>query len=155
MNVEKKQRRYTFEATRENSRLLREKLLLLIESNSPIESDEKRKMLDLIDNSTLGIGTEAVDFYMSDNKKIVIPDFQQFIRCIVEYDKDVVDGSFFVSVLGSKYYDTTYPISEIWSLVLFNLNHFIPKALEASAKMSKEIISDGKSIRTVSTVKKI
>ena len=149
-----KQKRYTFEATKENSRKLREKLLLLIDDNSPIELNEKSKMLDLVDNSTLGIGTETVDFYMSDNKKITIPDFQQFLRCIIEYDKDVVDGSFFIQVLGSSYYDTVYPISEIWKLVLFNLNHFIPKALEASAKMSKEIISDGKSIRTVSTVKK-
>ena len=149
-----KQKRYTFEATKENSRELRKKILLLIDDNSPVEYDDKSKMLDLIDNSTLGIGTEPVNFYMSDNKKISISDFQQFLRCLIEYDKGIVDGSFFIQVLGSDYYDTTYSISELWKLVLFNLNHFIPKALEASAKMSKEIISDGKTIRTVSTVKK-
>jgi len=91
---------------------------------------------------------------MSDNSKFTVPDFQHFMRCLIEYDKNIVDGSFFVPIIGSRYFNISYNISEIWQLILYNLNHFIPKALEASAKMSKEIISDAKDIRTIRTVKK-
>jgi len=149
-----KQKRYTFESTRKNSRELREKLLILIKENSPIEQDEKSKMLNLIDRSTLGIGVDPVTFHMSDYDKFIVPDFQHFMRCLIEYDKNIVDGSFFIPILGSNHFKRSYNISELWQLILYNLNHFIPKALEASAKMSKEIISDAKDIRTIRTVKK-
>jgi|GEM_PF-4882869 len=150
------QKRYTFESVRENSRLLRDKLLKLIEWNQPVDKEEKRIMLDLIDQATLGIGTEPVVLQMLDvgYNIIEVDDFQYFLRCLVEYDNAVVDSDFFMSVIGKDCYGYTYDICKLWKAVLFELNHFIPKALESAARMSKEVISDNKKIKSVRTVSK-
>jgi hypothetical protein len=153
--VRDRQRRYTFESVRENSRILREKILSLVEYNTPVDRDEKRMMLDLLDRATMGIGTEPVVLQLVDEGYNVIrlKDFQHFVRCLIDYDHSIVNSDFFVMVAGKEYYGMTYDIGILWKVVLYNLNHFIPKALDSAARMSKEVISDRKEVKTVSTVK--
>jgi len=108
--------------------------------------------LNLIDYATYGIGTSNVKIFL-DDKEIEIEDFQHFIRCLVEHDKNFVDYDFWFKTIGQSI-EGQYDISIIWEQVLFNLNHFIPKAIEASAKMSKEIVDTKRKVETVKTKKK-
>jgi len=146
------QKRYTFESVRENCRKLRGKLIIAIKENEPVAKDEKDVLLNLIDYATYGIGTTNVTFFL-DDKQIEIPDFQHFFRCLVEHDKNFVDYDFWFKTIG-KSIEGRYDIKVIWEQVLFNLNHFIPKAIEASAKMSKEIVDTKREVKTIKTKKK-
>ena len=152
------EKRHTFETVNNKSLELREKILKLIDLNIPVPDDEKKCMLELLNRSTYGIGTEESIlhlYYNDDCINVKTDNLQQFIRCIIEYDKDVVDNAFFIPLFGESgsHYNRSYPISIVWRSVLYEINRFIPKTLEAAAKMSKEIISDKQLIKTMKTVK--
>jgi len=144
-----KQKRYTFESIKENSRELRRKILLLREHNIPIDDDEKEEFLNLLDGSTLGINVDEDIIFRIDEKDILVSDFQFLMRCFVEYDKAIVHSDFFYQTFGR--YIEPQPIGKIWEQILYNLNHLIPKALETGAKMSKEVIDLKRTIPQVKT----
>jgi len=150
-----KQSRATYTDTKNNQKKLVKKIHELIRENRPLnDDDEREKMLDLINGSTLGIGTEQIQIRLPGKRTLNIDDFQHFIRCLIEYDFNIVTSDFLFEIIGETHRCINYniEIKDLWKQLLFNLNHFFPKAIESSVRISKEIIDTKRKVRTIHTI---
>ena len=130
--------RATYEDTKNHQEKLRKNLNRLISENQCIQGDAERdEMFELLDDSTFGLGEKKVNLRIQDRKTIVVDDFQMFVRCLFDYEKDVVDAGFFFDVTG-KYLDYDIEIRILWKQIKNNLYGVFPDALSAAVRMSKE-----------------
>ena len=135
-NIES-QWRATFEDTKNKQEQLRNKFDILIRENRPLKPEEREQMFELLADSTFGIGTKEFVFWLSNGKKIFIPNFEEFVRCLYYYEKSIVDGIFFSKVLG-KYSDYSIEISNLWECIRNKCFGINAEALAMSVRISKE-----------------
>ena len=136
MSVEK-QFRATFEDTKAKQKLFRHRLDVLITENRPLKVEERDSMFDLYDDANLGLGGVETVLWLSDGKRLEIPNLEKFIRDLFEYDSSVVTGDFFFFSLG-RYRDITLDIAELWKQIKSKTNSVAAEALTQALRVSKE-----------------
>lgn len=130
--------RATFEDTKKNQKKWRNKIDELISENRCATKKERTTLFDLFADATFGLGTEPVSFWFSDGNKIMIPNLEYFLRCLIYYDKgNIVSGDFLYSKLGN-YMELEVPIGELWENVRDHCGGFTAGALTMSIRISKE-----------------
>lgn len=130
--------RATYEDTKNHQEELRKNLNILINENRCLKNEEERdKMFSLLDDSTYGLGEKRITLRLLDRKTVAINDFQMFIRCLFDYEKNIIDADFFFDVTG-KYLESNIEIKLLWKQIKNNLYSVFPDALNAAVRMSKE-----------------
>ena len=129
--------RATFEDTKNHQEELRKKIYNLIRENRCLKNNTERdNFFELLNNSTFGI-TKNITLNLPNHTTIKIPDLQQFIRSLFDYEKNIVTNDFFFEHIGeNKQYNIE--IKHLWKQILINLYHIFPSALETSVRISKE-----------------
>jgi len=151
MTFTEKQIRATFEDTKTKQRLFRHKLTELINENRPVNDDERDKVIDLYNDANLGLGGVETVLWLNNGKKIVIPNLEKFVRDLIDYNEQIVNGEFFFFSLG-HYKELSVPIKELWRQIKSKTNQVNAEALSQAIRISKEQSRKNKSI-TTSTMK--
>jgi len=144
MSIEK-QLRATFEDTKAKQKRFRHKLDELIREKRPVSDEERDKVIDLYNDANFGLGCIETVFWLSDGKIMRIPNFEKFVRDLIDYDKMVVDGRFFFFSLGT-YKDRVIPIEEIWMQIKSKIHQVDAEALSQALRISKEQTHLGPSV---------
>jgi hypothetical protein len=139
MTFTEKQIRATFEDTKTKQRLFRHKLTELINENRPVNDDERDKVIDLYNDANLGLGGVETVLWLNTGKKIVIPNLEKFVRDLIDYNEQIVNGEFFFFSLG-HYKELSVPIKELWRQIKSKTNQVNAEALTQTLRMSKEIV---------------
>jgi len=133
-----KQWRATFEDTKKNQEDLRETLDYLIKDKRPIKDEQERKQfIELLSNSTIGLGTEPVKIRLDDKTMVEIKNLEQFISELLYVDAKVVSKNFFWFLTGKSLVDDV-PIEQLWLNVRRHLFAVFPLAKASTIKISKE-----------------
>lgn len=134
-----RQWRATFEDTKSNQETLREKIDELIQEQRPIKDEQERKdLIELISNSTIGLGTDPIKIRLYEKKKVVdIPNFEQFFYELLYVQDKKLDGCFFWFLTGENI-DGDVPIEYVWLNVRRCLFAVYPFAKANTLKLSKE-----------------
>jgi len=137
MSNKEAQIRATFKDTKKSQKVFRETLDLLIATDKPVSEKDREDFFNLLADSTLGLGTKEMFFYLDNGKKLLVDNFEEFIRSLAYFDDSVVDGDFFFRTLG-KYRDYTLNIGELWVHIRNRLGGIFAEALAMSIRISKE-----------------
>jgi len=129
--------RATFEDTKRKQLLFLHKLDELIQKNSPIPKKERDDFLNLLADSTFGLGTNEFSFWLNDGRVLRGNNFESFVRSLFYHESNTVDGDFFFKTLG-RYKDFTVNIGELWMQVRNKCFDVFPEALAMSLRISKE-----------------
>ena len=133
-----KQWRATFEDTKTNQRNLRRKLDLLIDENRAVENEvEREEFIELLSNSTIGLGTDPVKIRLGNRVVIEVPNLEQFIYELLYVKSNNVDSDFFYYLTG-KQHKCVIPIKDLWVNIRRYLFAVFPLAKAHTIRMSKE-----------------
>lgn len=133
-----RQWRATFEDTKTNQRNLRLKIDRLIRDNRVIQNEvEREKLIELISNSTVGLGTDPVKIRLCNRTVVDVPNFEQFLYELLYVEDELVDPVFFYNLTGTKLQDSV-PIKELWVNARRYLFAVFPLAKANTIRMSKE-----------------
>lgn len=127
--------RATFKDTKKAQKQFRKILDELIRNNEPV--DDREVFFNLLADSTLGLGTKEFILYLDNGRSLHIDNLEEFIRALVYYDKNVVDGMFFFKILG-RYKDYSININELWGHIRNRIGGIFAEALAMSIRISKE-----------------
>jgi len=146
--------RATFEDTKKAQKKLRKKLNELIHENRCLKDyGEIEEFIDLLSDSTFGLGNIECIFWLNNKKHIEIDNLEKFIGDVTDWDKNVLDGDFFFFSLG-KYNEYEISIDEIWRNIKSKCYGVFAEAKSMSMRISKEVIDIKKEIKRLPTVKK-
>lgn len=129
--------RATFNDTKNNQQKFRHILDKLITEKRPLNESERDTVINLYNDSNLGLGCFNTVLWLSNGKKIEIPHLEKFVRDLFDYDKKIVDGDFFFFSLG-RYKELTVDIDELWKQIKSKTHQVEAEALTQSLRISRE-----------------
>lgn len=133
-----RQWRATFEDTKTNQKKLRLKLDRLIRDNRVVQNEyERETLIELISNSTVGLGTDPVKIRLGNRTVVDVPNFEQFLYELLYVENELVDPLFFYNLTGIRLAEGI-PVRELWLNARRYLFAVFPLAKANTIRMSKE-----------------